>query len=335
MDCPHCGYLFGPLERECPKCARMAPASPTGPAGSPDVGTPLTDQTFKICPRCQQPAPMNAVGCGRCGYPAAAPPIPPIAAPRSRGWGTPAAVSVTFIVLFAAFFLFRSVILGSGGGSGLTLLKTGPQSQASGLASIDSQQIDQRLSLASANTGGDLEVSLAWNSLSDLDLQVREPSGTIISAAAPRSPSGGVQDVDANSTLLNEEGMQRARDGQIPGQENVIPLPEILIDPDKNAALPAGVSHFLSNIPDGPGQFATRFTRTPIEHTYYENAPRGVYSVFAHCYSWREPNATPLPFTVEVRTHGRVFYRTTGAIGPRSFVADGAVPILVCQFRMR
>jgi hypothetical protein len=198
---------------------------------------------------------------------------------------------------------------------------------------VDSQQMDSRLALAAATTGGDLEISLAWNTLSDLDLQVCDPSGEQIAADHPRSASGGVQDVDANPTLLTPEGENRIAMGQIPGRENVLDLPESLVDLDRKFGLPEGLQGL--NLPSDGAKAAAHWTRQPIEHIYFARALRGTYIVRAHCYSWREPDATPLPYTVEIRSHHRVVYRTVGTIGPASFVGEGAGPIEVCRFEQR
>ena len=181
-------------------------------------------------------------------------------------------------------------------------------------ATIDEKQIDARLLKATARTGGELEVSLAWNTLTDLDIQVRDPAGELISAKHPRSASGGVQDVDANSTLVTVEGSRRAAMGLNPGPENVTPLPEELVDLDTRMGLPHGIPGL--NLLPPEEKALTRFTRAPIEHIYFEHAPKGLYTVYAHCYSWREPNMNPLPCTVEVRSHGRLFYAATGTLGP-------------------
>ena len=198
---------------------------------------------------------------------------------------------------------------------------------------VDSGQIDSRLASVAATRGGDLEISLAWNTLSDLDLQVSDPTGEQIAADHPRSAAGGVQDVDANPTLVTMEGEIRIAMGSYPGKENLSEVPEMLVDLNERAGLPAG-SPGISLPSDGtkaPG----RWTRRPIEHIYFAKAPKGTYTVRAVCYSWREPNVIPLPFTVEMRSHNKVFYRGSGTIGPASFASDGAGPTEVCRFENR
>ncbi len=89
-------------------------------------------------------------------------------------------------------------------------------------SAVDEKQFDARLASAAAATGGEVEVSPAWNTLSDLDLQVRDPSGEITAANHPRSSSGGVQDVDANPTLLTPAGQALVEEGKPCGAENVL-----------------------------------------------------------------------------------------------------------------
>lgn len=48
---------------------------------------------------------------------------------------------------------------------------------------------------------GDLAFRLSWQGTADLDISVREPSGTCISFYARQSPSGGDLDVDCNGTV--------------------------------------------------------------------------------------------------------------------------------------
>jgi hypothetical protein len=216
------------------------------------------------------------------------------------------------------------------------MIQSGGGQNGTGLvgAAVDTTQFDQRLLSAGAATGGELEVSLAWNSLTDLDLEVRDPFGELITAVHRRSASGGVQDVDANPTLTTEEGSERAAAGLNPGPENVLPLPEILVDLDQKAGLPADILG-LDSLPGFDVKAPSRFTRTPVEHIYFAHAPQGVYTVYAHCYSWREPNTLPLPFTIQIRSHGRVFYTTSGTLGPANYITDNTAPTQVCQFRIQ
>ena len=46
---------------------------------------------------------------------------------------------------------------------------------------------------------GDIQLSLAWDNYSDLDLSCTEPDGTVIDFEHRRSPSGGNLDVDMNA----------------------------------------------------------------------------------------------------------------------------------------
>ncbi len=214
----------------------------------------------------------------------------------------------------------------------LLLVQTRGAAPAPGVTAApvaDLRQIDQRLLAASATTGGELEVSLVWNSLSDLDLELREPSGELITAYHRQSASGGVQDVDANPTLVSAEGERRIAAGERPGAENLLPVPEFLVDMDKQVGLPG------LTLPESGEKAPSRFTRTPVEHIYFTHAPKGFYTVYAHCYSWRESGAAPLPYTIQVRSRGQVFHQTSGTIGPASFVADGVAPLEVCRFQAR
>jgi hypothetical protein len=221
----------------------------------------------------------------------------------------------------------------SGAGGNLLLVQSGDGRTAPGVVAapaVDARQIDQRLLAASATTGGEVEVSLAWNGTSDFDLEVRDPSGELITAYHPNSASGGVQDVDANPTILNEGGSARAQSGQVPGAENVVELPDVFFDLDRQPGLPNGFT-----LPGAEGKAASRFTRAPVEHIYFARAPRGTYTVYAHCYSWRERSSAPLPYTVQVRSHGQVFHEVSGTLGPTSYVADGTAPAQACQFAIR
>ena len=46
---------------------------------------------------------------------------------------------------------------------------------------------------------GDVQISLLWNNVNDLDLDVRTPSGTRIWYYVQQSPCGGEFDIDANN----------------------------------------------------------------------------------------------------------------------------------------
>jgi hypothetical protein len=192
---------------------------------------------------------------------------------------------------------------------------------------VNAAQIDRRLTDAAAATGGELEISLAWNTLTDLDLEVRDPTGELTWAEHRRSASGGVQDVDANPTPLTPEGERRYLAGQIPGAENVIPVPDFMID------LPEGIPELDWQGSDWKAP--SRYTRAPVEHIYFARAPKGTYTVYASCFWWREPDRNPLPCTILVRSRGKVLYQVSGLLGPANYVADGARPIQVCQFVIR
>ena len=121
--------------------------------------------------------------------------------------------------------------------------------------------------------------------------------------------------------------------GQIPGNENVMPLPEEFVDLDKKVGLPGGFPGSI--LPSDGVKAPAHWTRQPIEHIYFAQAPKGIYVIRAHCFSWREPNANPLPYTMEIRSHDKVVYRAVGTIGPRSYVGEGARPIEVYRFDNR
>jgi len=208
--------------------------------------------------------------------------------------------------------------------------RSGPRGAA---PAVMGGQMTQRLQSAGATMGGDLEVSLAWDGLSDFDLEVQGPSGERINAEHWQGADGGVQDVDANPTLIDATGQLRVNAGQIPGADTIQPLPEILVDMDRLAGLPEGTVS-LPAMPGENGKAPTRFSRHPVEHTYYVHATRGMYAVYVHCYSWREASRAPLPFIVQARSHGKVFYEQPGTLGPASYAVDGAIPVLACRLNL-
>ncbi|MDA0268163.1 MAG: pre-peptidase C-terminal domain-containing protein, partial [Cyanobacteria bacterium] len=55
------------------------------------------------------------------------------------------------------------------------------------------------LTVTTALGTGDLQITLSWNSIDDLDLVVMDPEGNLVSFETPRIASGGQLDVDANS----------------------------------------------------------------------------------------------------------------------------------------
>ena len=124
--------------------------------------------------------------------------------------------------------------------------------------------------------------------------------------------------------------------GQYPGKENVTELPELLVDiADINEKLGLPANSRGLNLPSDGIKAPGHWTRRPIEHTFFSQAPKGTYTVRAHCYSWRESNAQPLAYTVEIRSHGKVLYGTNGTIGPESFAAEGVSAVEVCRFENR
>lgn len=199
-------------------------------------------------------------------------------------------------------------------------------------APVTGGKITERLQRAGATMGGDLEISLAWDGLSDFDLQVRTPSGELIEAEHWQGVNGGVQDVDANPTLVDALGQIRINSGQPPGAGTIQPLPEFLVDMDRFADLDGSIR--LPALPSQDGKAPTRFTRHPIEHTYFERATTGTYLVYVHCYSWRETRQTPLAYTVQARSHGKVFYEQSGVLGPASYAVEGVAPVVACHLNV-
>jgi hypothetical protein len=359
MECSNCRSVLGPLDTACPRCALPVPGRAQGvqTVSLPD------GRVYKVCPQCSQPAALNLPGCLRCGFQYVQPASRPAQAGLPQGYASPYPARraetpgmslasrqrqnammvgillglITFlgVALVIVQFRARSGKRAGGGLSNLTVLGAGSGQGGSGLVSsgVDSGQIAQRLVGAGAVTGGEVEVSLAWNTLSDLDLQVREPSGELITAEHPTSQSGGVQDVDSNPTLLTMEGHMKTTLGQRVDPADVLTLPDFMVDLDEKMRQIGGMSGMFGGGSDGHAM--GRFSRTPVEHIQFARAPGGIYTVYAHCYSWRENNRTPLPFTVEVRSRGKVIYQTTGTLGPDSYIMNLTTPTQVCQFQIR
>ena len=113
------------------------------------------------------------------------------------------------------------------------------------------------------------------------------------------------------------------------------PLPEGFVDfLEPLNSLPKETMDLLKSL-DPEGKAFPKFSRTPVEHIYFAQAPRGTYTVYAHCYSWREKDANPLPYTVQVRSQGKAFHEVSGALGPANYITDNTAPSAVCQFVMR
>ncbi|HUF76309.1 MAG TPA: hypothetical protein VMM35_08525 [Longimicrobiales bacterium] len=55
-----------------------------------------------------------------------------------------------------------------------------------------------------AAAGGDIQVSVTWNTVADVDLHVVEPSGREIYYGSRNSPSGGTLDIDANAACSTD-----------------------------------------------------------------------------------------------------------------------------------
>ena len=307
MTCPRCGYILDPFDRRCPKCEKLAR---TGQAASLPGQEPAA------------PAPPWALQ-------------------------SPANNNHTAILLFSSIFLVLILITatiwalaprtGKRGVNGLTLLQTGGPPSGFNLTdtpAVGSAQINQRLLDASAKIGGEIEVSLAWNSLTDLDIQVADPQGELITASHALSASGGKQDVDANPTPMTPEGSAIFARGINPGPGSVVELPEFLVDlSDK-----LGSRDFMRGIEglSGPeGKAPSLYTRSPVEHIYFAHAPKGTYSVHVRCFWWREHNRNPLPFTIQVRSKGSVFHEVSGTIGPQNYIENNAKAVEVCRFELK
>lgn len=64
--------------------------------------------------------------------------------------------------------------------------------------------------------GGDIQVSVTWNSEADVDLHVVEPGGAEIYYGSPTSPSGGQLDIDANAAC-STSSLTQENIGWMPG----------------------------------------------------------------------------------------------------------------------
>jgi len=307
LQCARCGYVLDPFDPSCPKCAYLARTAQFG----------------------QQPADY-----GHAGTTPAAVSDGPFQGDRKAGILFLA--TSLFVILFVVIALIaRSRLVGISTGSGSLLVLSSGNPAGGGLLSgaVSSQQIDQRLTSAAATTGGEVEVSLAWNSWSDLDVQVRAPSGELINADNPRSASGEIQDGDANPTLMEPGELRQVMQGRSAGIENMDTLFYSLIEQGGGEQMRQSIADLQPLGSDGKAP--PIFSCKPIEHIYFSRAPRGTYTVYAHCYNWREHSQSPLPFTVQVRSKGKIFYETSGTIGPASFVMNQTVPTQVCQFQVK
>ena len=70
--------------------------------------------------------------------------------------------------------------------------------QTAGGDGISNEDLSGALKAAGAGEG-DIQFSLGWGDVNDLDLWVQSPNGRIISFRRPRSPDGGILDIDANA----------------------------------------------------------------------------------------------------------------------------------------
>src|SRR5262249_37045242 len=145
------------------------------------------------------------------------------------------------------------------------LQSAGPQTgfNLTNTPAVGSAQIDQRLLDASAKTGGEIEVSLAWNTLTDLDIQVADPNGELITASHPRSATGGLQDVDANPTPMTLEGSALFNRGINPGPGAVVDLPEVLVDLMDRAGSKE-LMRGMEGLSSMEGRAPSSYTRSPV-----------------------------------------------------------------------
>jgi hypothetical protein len=311
-----------------------------------ETGVLANGQPYKLCPTCRQPAVFEIAVCRRCGFRfpmtsgAALPPpvrtaIQLTGSAARRAPGTRRDMTAVVGVLLVLAVVGWVVLMPRSNPNPAARSSARPAGALGGglmsAAGIPADQVNQRLLTAGANTGGDLEVSLAWNSYTDLDLQLGEPSGDRVDARNQHSRGGGDQDVDMNPTLLTPEGSLMAEREQPPGAGAVLPLTPEHMGASKQME---GIQEMMRQYGMTGNRAPSRFSTTPVEHIYYTRAARGTYTVFVSCYSWREPNAGPLAFTIDGRSHGKTLFHGSGSIGPRNWCADGAPPVAVYRFNM-
>ena len=81
MECPDCGYILTPFDKECPRCQVMG-GNYVAVAERTVSLTPGSDlATHKGCPRCGAVHPLDAPSCGRCGRVFKTTFAPPVQAP--------------------------------------------------------------------------------------------------------------------------------------------------------------------------------------------------------------------------------------------------------------
>lgn len=168
----------------------------------------------------------------------------------------------------------------------------------------DDSELQKRLDDIGA-LGGDVQVALAWNNRNDLDLSVQEPGGELIDGYNQSSATGGVMDVDMNSTpenLMSAEAIQRL------------------------------------NRRVGRRNFAHRMGQSdsaPVENIVWPNgkAPLGHYKVFVHQFCNKE-QAAQTPYWIVVRVHGKS-KRITGAVGRPDYAEQLVDPQLVYEFDVK
>ena len=360
MQCNFCGYFLTPLDTACPRCSQLRhtqPISPqrAAPASNVQIVKLQDGSSYKVCPICQVSADLRLRNCVHCGFvfPFIASPTfaqpPPLAqsfAPFNAAQPAPLSKSKQRMI---EALIILSAVIGMFVVAGVCVAILSPRKSGTatafesrgGLALVskaESQEVDSRLALSRATTGTDLEISLVWNTTTDLDLEVIDPFGERIWAKNRESASGGVFDVDANPTRVTEEGSQIAKSGGNPGPSNVLPLPEELVDLDTklfpdNSSTP--FEKLMQESLKNTSFMTSRFTRRPVEHIYFSKAPKGTYFVRTSCYSWREPNQDPLPCTLDVRSNGKVIHHLNGTMGPKNFITDNVKYIEAFKFEVK
>ncbi len=346
MQCNHCGYFLDPLEVSCPRCtvfsqSQSIPSQNTASPIAIRIVQLQDGSSYKVCPACQVAADLRLRQCTLCGFifpfgasgnsaqlPPQARHIPavsqdnPVLLSKSKQRMIEALVILAAVIgMFAVAGVCVAILSPRKGGTTNAFENRGGLNLVS---RAETQDVDTRLTRSEATTGTDLEISLVWNSTTDLDLEVIDPSGELIWAKHRKSSSGGVFDVDANPTLLTAEGSVIAEQGNNPGPGSVLPLDEALVDTDlKRSNLDTAKQFEYDTDPFSIIRrelLQGKFTRKPVEHIYFSNPPKGIYIAQVSCYSWREPDRNPLPCTLDVRSHGKVIHHVNGTMGPRNYI---------------
>lgn len=97
--------------------------------------------------------------------------------------------------------------------------------------------------------GGDIQVSVTWDTPADVDLHVVEPGGAEIYYGAPSSASGGVLDIDANAACATSDLTQE----NIGWQAGTAPPGSYIVRVDYWDACGATVTDYVVTISLRPG----------------------------------------------------------------------------------